>query len=66
MSVYAGLDIGAYAVDLVTRQADKASKARRYKQTPEGHNALIAQLKKAKPTLIVMEATGIYLSLITI
>ena len=60
MSVYAGLDIGAYAVDLVTRQADKASKARRYKQTPEGHNALIAQLKKAKPTLIVMEATGIY------
>lgn len=60
MSVYAGLDIGAYTVDLVTRQADKVSKAKRYKQTPEGHNALIAQLKKAKPVRIVMEATGIY------
>ncbi|WP_416391081.1 IS110 family transposase [Alloalcanivorax xenomutans] len=60
MPVNVGLDISAYSVDVVIRQGDKASQPKQYKQSVEGHAALISQLKKAKPRLIVMEATGIY------
>ena len=60
MSVYVGLDIGAYTVDVVTRQGDKASKVEPFKQSVEGHKALCSQLKRLKPERIVMEATGVY------
>jgi len=60
VSVYVGLDIGAYTVDVVTRQGDKASKVEPFKQSVEGHKALCSQLKRLKPERIVMEATGIY------
>lgn len=60
MSVYVGLDISAYAVDMVSRRGEKGTKPKEYKQTPEGHKALVSELKKLKPALIVMEATGIY------
>jgi transposase len=60
MSVYVGLDISAYTVDVVTRRGEQASKVEQFKQTVEGHQSLGSRLKRLKPALIVMEATGIY------
>src|SRR5690606_38899178 len=38
----------------------KLSKVEQFKQTPQGHQALIKQLTRLKPECIVLEATGIY------
>ena len=60
MSAFVGVDIAAKTFDLVSRQGDKASRGRSFSQTPQGHAKAIQHLKTLKPTLIVMEATGIY------
>jgi len=60
MSVFVGVDIAAKTVDLVVRKAGKPLKVEQFQQTPEGHNKVAKRLKAAKPSLIVMEATGIY------
>jgi len=60
MSVWVGIDVGAKAVEMVVRREGKHSKPLSFEQTPAGHRQLIRELKRLKPTLIVLEATGIY------
>lgn len=60
MSVFVGIDIAARSFDLVSRKGGKSSKAEQFKQTPEGHAKAIKRLETLKPSIIVMEATGIY------
>ncbi|WP_428605477.1 IS110 family transposase, partial [Sedimenticola sp.] len=60
MSVFVGVDIAAKTFDLVVRKAGKSSKVEPFNQTPPGHAQAIKRLKALKPSLIVMEATGIY------
>lgn len=60
MSVFAGIDVSARTVDMACRISGKASKVQQFKQGHLGHQALVKQLTRLKPTCIVMEATGIY------
>lgn len=60
MKVSVGIDVGAKSVDMVYRQADRASTVEHYEQTPQGHQALARRLRKLKPQQVVLEATGIY------
>lgn len=60
MPAAVGIDIAAKTFDMVSRKSGKSSKPVSFKQTPEGHAAVIKQLKSLKPRSIVMEATGIY------
>lgn len=60
MSVFVGIDIALKSFDLVARVEGKSLKPESFKQTPEGHAKGIKLLKRLKPQLIVMEATGIY------
>ena len=60
MSVSVGIDIGAGQVDVVAYEAGQFSKPSCYSQAPEGHKQLIKQLKTLHPTVVVMEATGVY------
>jgi transposase len=60
MSVFIGIDISAKTFDVVTRNQGKSNKPNSFEQSFEGHEKCIKQLKKLKPKLIVMEATGIY------
>jgi transposase len=60
MSVFIGIDISAKIFDVVTRNQGKPNKPNSFEQSFEGHEKCIKQLKKLKPKLIVMEATGIY------
>lgn len=60
MPAAVGIDIAAKTFDMVSRQSGKSSKPVTFPQTPEGHAAVVKQLKTLKPQSIVMEATGIY------
>ena len=60
MSVFVGVDIAAKTFDLVNRKGGKASKVESFSQSPQGHAKAIKRLHNLKPTLITMEATGIY------
>lgn len=60
MPVFVGVDIGASCVDVVNCHDGKFSKAKRYKQSPDGHQSLISALKTLRPDGIVMEASGVY------
>lgn len=60
MSSFIGIDVSASSVDVVSCVQGRYSKARQFKQSPEGHKALIADLKALKPECIVLEATGVY------
>lgn len=60
MSVFVGVDIAAKSFDMVIRQSRQSSKAVRFDQSPNGHAQAIKRLKALKPSLIVLEATGIY------
>lgn len=60
MSVVAGIDIAAKSFDLVIRRDGRNSKVEQFKQTSEGYASAVKKLRKLKPSLIVMEATGIY------
>ncbi|MFC6633111.1 IS110 family transposase [Microbulbifer taiwanensis] len=60
MSVFVGVDIAAKSFDLVSRVEEKSSKAERFSQTSQGHAKAIKRLKALKPSVIVIEATGIY------
>ena len=60
MSIFIGIDISAKSFDLVIRKQGKASKSINFKQSISGHKECLDMLKKLKPTLIVMEATGVY------
>ena len=60
MSRYVGIDIAARTVDLVVNCDGNAAKSEQFRQTPEGHEAVVQKLLKLAPERIVMEATGIY------
>ena len=60
MCIFIGIDISAKTFDVVTRNQGKPNKPSSFEQSFEGHEKCIQQLKKLKPKLIVMEATGIY------
>jgi len=60
MSVWAGIDIGAKAVEMVWRDGGKVSKSQSYEQSPSGHARVIKQLQRLQPECVVLEATGIY------
>lgn len=60
MSLTVGIDIAARSFDLVCRHDGRNSQVQTFTQTPQGHAQAIQQLKKQRPTCIVMEATGIY------
>lgn len=59
MSDYAGIDIGAHSVVVCVRQAGRTVATQEFRQTPEGHQALIKKLGK-QAACVVLEATGIY------
>ena len=58
--MYVGIDISAKTVDLAYRANGKDSKVERFEQTIIGHAKIIKRLKTLHPTVVVMEATGIY------
>lgn len=60
MSVFVGIDIAAKSFDLASRKAGRSSRIEKFSQTAQGHAKAIKQLKALKPSVIVMEATGIY------
>lgn len=59
MSDYVGIDIGAKSVVMSVRRAGRAVGTHEFRQTPEGHQALIKKLGR-QVTCVVLEATGIY------
>jgi transposase len=60
MTVFVGIDIAAKSFDLVIRKVGQNAKAEQFPQSLQGHDSAIKRLVKARPVLIVMEATGIY------
>lgn len=60
MSLFIGIDIAAKTFELTLRANGKSSKTEQFKQTPEGHAQVVKKLLALSPSLIVMEATGIY------
>lgn len=60
MSVYAGIDIASRSFDLVIRRDGRNDKVIHFEQSPKGHRQAVEILKTARPTRIVMEATGVY------
>lgn len=58
--MYVGIDISAKTVDLACRANGRDSKVERFEQTIIGHAKIIKRLKALHPTVVVMEATGIY------
>jgi len=60
MTSFIGIDISAKSFDLVVRQHNKPNKSKSFEQSFDGHQSCLNMLKKLKPTLIVMEATGVY------
>lgn len=57
MTIYIGADIGKEFFDVATTEQ---LKAKRFKNTPEGHQAFLKWLPKEQPMHIAMEATGKY------
>lgn len=60
MSVFVGVDIAAKSFDVAWRKAGKTGKTEQFSQSPQGHAKAVKWLKDLKPTIIVMEATGVY------
>lgn len=60
MNVFVGIDIAAKTFELVIRKNNRSLKVEQFKQTPQGHEKAVKRLQAQSPSLIVMEATGIY------
>lgn len=60
MSLFIGIDIAAKSFELTIRANGKSSKAEQFSQTSEGHAQAVKKLLELSPSIIVMEATGIY------
>jgi transposase len=56
-AVYVGIDVAKRRVDVATEPATAPTQ---FPQTEAGHTALVAQLQRQAPALIVVEATGGY------
>ena len=59
MSDYVGIDIGAKSVVVSVRRAGRTLVSQEFRQTPEGHQALIDKLG-SQVACVVLEATGVY------
>lgn len=59
MSDYVGIDVGAKSVVMCIRRAGRTPPIQEFRQTPEGHLALIKKLGQ-QVACVVLEATGIY------
>ncbi len=55
-----GIDVSAKSLDVVVRQQGNNGQSATYTNSHSGYNQFITKLKKLKPELIVMEATGVY------
>lgn len=60
MTCVVGIDVSAKSLDVVVRKNGKNSHSATYVSSHAGHNELTSKLKKVAPSLVVMEATGIY------
>jgi len=60
VETFVGVDVGAKSVVVVQRQVGRVISSAEFRQTCEGHQALIKQLKGRKVTCVVLEATGVY------
>lgn len=56
----AGIDVGAQELSVVIRKEGKAGKPRTFANDPEGHQAVLKALEKAKVERVCVEATGVY------
>ncbi len=56
----AGIDVSAETLDLVVRKKGKNQNVKKFKNTSDGHAALINWLRKKNVSHVCMEATGIY------
>ena len=59
VEIFAGIDIGAKSVVVSMRRAGRHIGTYEFRQTPEGHQALIKKLGR-QVACVVLEATGIY------
>jgi len=59
-NIVVGIDVSAETLDVVVRKKGKNYNTVKFKNTPDGHTALIASLLKKKVTHVCLEATGIY------
>lgn len=60
MAVFIGLDVGAQRVEMASRTQGKSTAHEPIEQTLKGHRQAVRRIRALKPTLIVLEATGIY------
>ena len=58
--IVAGMDVSAQHLDIVISKAEKKSTAKRFGNTPAGHQALIKLIRQRKVQRVCLEATGIY------
>jgi len=56
----AGIDVSSETLDLVIRKKGKNLKAKKFTNTPEGHESLITWVTKQNVSHVCLEATGIY------
>jgi transposase len=56
----AGIDISAKDFNLAIRRGEKTAKARRFENTPEGHQQALKALHEADVQRVCLEATGTY------
>lgn len=60
METFVGVDVGAKSVVVAWRRNGLVAGTGEFRQTPEGHQALINQLKAFDVARVVLEATGVY------
>lgn len=60
MQTFVGVDIGAQSVAVGQWRAGRVVGTTEFRQTPEGHQALIKQLTGLTVGCVVLEATGVY------
>jgi transposase len=58
--VVAGIDVAARTLAVVMHTGEKSSQVEEFPNTPSGHDALLARLRKAGVTRVCLEATGAY------
>lgn len=56
----AGIDVSALKLDLAIMKRDKIGKVSTFSNAPDGHQAIIKLLKRAKVSRVCLEATGAY------
>jgi len=56
----AGIDVSHKIVTVAINREGRIGKPREFKNTPQGHRALIRALRKAQVSRVCLEATGLY------